>query len=173
MCISLRLGSMNIESSMDTHVGATEAKFPANPVASASQECTSPETGSEGNEAWPEGHIGIVKLVILGICANLTNLIIGFDFNVAAVVFNGLALDLHIAEKDLQWIFNSMTLALVRFYYSDAPHHRIKSLIYCRLFPQGCTTLISGRIADILGADFPYGLPFVHVYLLLIIVRCY
>ncbi|KAJ9099834.1 hypothetical protein QFC21_003835 [Naganishia friedmannii] len=119
------------ESLLNIDTNASDEKFHINNAASTSQECTSP-TRFEAEEAQPVIHIGILKLVILGVCANLTNLTLGFDSQTAAVVFNGVALDLHIAEKDLQWIFNSLTLAL------------------------GCTTLISGRIADILGRKTVY-----------------
>jgi hypothetical protein len=54
------------------------------------------------------------RIILLGACANLTMLSNGFSFNTMSISLDKAARDLGIAEKDLQWTFNALYLAMVR-----------------------------------------------------------
>ncbi|KAJ9118223.1 hypothetical protein QFC22_004130 [Naganishia vaughanmartiniae] len=60
------------------------------------------------------------NIVLLGACANLTMLSSGFSFNAMSISLDQAARDLGIAEKDLQWTFNALYLAMVNLQSSNA-----------------------------------------------------
>ncbi|KAJ9099816.1 hypothetical protein QFC21_003816 [Naganishia friedmannii] len=95
-----------------------------------------PSTGPTGPPAETTeirvSRLTFTKIILLGACANLTMLSSGFSFNAMSISLDMAARDLGIAEKDLQWTFNALYLAM------------------------GCTTLVAGRTADIFGRKAVY-----------------
>lgn len=106
---------MDIMSSRNPLDRPVEEKLPTDTASPTPQEPLPRETEA----APPDAYINLRKLIILAVCTNVTNVLFGYDFNAAAVVFNEVALDLHVVEKDLQWISNTLFLALVRISVSS------------------------------------------------------
>jgi hypothetical protein len=72
---------------------------------------TVPTTETTENTVIP---LSIPRIVLLGVCANLTILSSGFSFNAMSISLDKAARDLGIAEKDLQWTYNALYIGMAR-----------------------------------------------------------
>jgi hypothetical protein len=88
----------------------TLTQLPAN-------ESAEPETHSTVNQGI---HLTWPKIILLGACTNLAVLSSGFSFNAMSISLDQAARDLKIAEKDLQWTFNALYLAMVRDEFTNS-----------------------------------------------------
>jgi hypothetical protein len=96
------------------------------------------------------------KTLLLGVAVIFAALCLGFNYHCVTVTLNQLAKSLDIAEGDLQWASNAYMLAMASQCIISGSLDT-EALYSWR---QGCTSLLAGRAADILGmagASVHYG----------------